>query len=437
MGSDEEAALEHFRCARQLAENTLDEREARWGELMCNSALERPEAHALLSELVESTVPTDPTDQVRMADRQLAVGFRSGAVSGLENSRRALELVDQVDDAFVRCSFLGVHSWALALGAYYDEALAVTRRLSDQASELRFESPVPYAHATAAVALAGLQRFEAARAEIERAARTARRLSAEHALQNAYAIEMRVLLQSGAVDEACATEPPSLENALRSMRGEVLASRALALATIGRLDEAEHLAEDAASCTKGVEAHGLVLAVRAVCALKRRSRDLIDRCDALVAQTFQAGSVDLTVTAYRANPELLPTFLVSGRVRDEVVYLVRRAGDVGRAEALGLSLNAVVDPASVLSTREREVYDLVCEGLSNAEIGRRLYISPSTVKVHVHHVFDKLGVRSRGALALDAARKRYATSAATTGGDSAASTDGGTTVPKPTPRAVR
>jgi DNA-binding CsgD family transcriptional regulator len=345
--------------------------------------------------------------------------------------------VDHVDDAFVRCSFLGVHGWALALGAYYDEALAVANRLKNQASELRFESPIPYAHATAAVALAGLQRFEAARAELASADEAARRLSAEHALQNVYAIGMRVLIQSGAVEEACATEPPGLENALRSMHGEVLASRALALATIGRLDEAEHLAEQAETSTNGVEAHGLALAVRAVCALKRRSKDLIERCDALVARTFQAGSVDFAVTAYRANPELLSTFLASGRVRDEVVYLVRRAGDAGRAEALGLSLSTVVDPTSGLSTREREVYDLVCEGLSNAEIGRRLYISPSTVKVHVHHVFDKIGVRSRGALALNAARKRYATPAAATGDDFSRSTDGGTTVPKPTPRAVR
>ena len=300
----------------------------------------------------------------------------------------------------------------------------MARRLSTQASELRFESAIPYAHTTAAVALAGLQSFEAAREELRHADHVARRLSAEHAVQNAYAIEMRVLLQAGAVDEACATEPPAVENALRSMRGEVLASRALVLATIGRLDEAERLADEAQSCTKGVEAHGLALAVRAVCALKRRSGDLIERSDALVAGTFQAGSVDFAVTAYRANPELLSTLLASGRVRDEVVYLVRRAGDLERTQALGLSLSTAVDPTSVLSVREREVYDLVCEGLSNAEIGRRLYISPSTVKVHVQHVFDKLGVRSRSALALDAARKRYATSAAATGGDASSSTDG-------------
>ena len=56
--------------------------------------------------------------------------------------------------------------------------------------------------------------------------------------------------------------------------------------------------------------------------------------------------------------------------------------------------------------REREVYDLVCAGLSNREIGKRLFISEGTVKVHVHNMFDKVGVRSRTALAMNALHER-------------------------------
>ena len=52
-----------------------------------------------------------------------------------------------------------------------------------------------------------------------------------------------------------------------------------------------------------------------------------------------------------------------------------------------------------LTSAEKEVVRLVCEGLSNPEVGRRLFISPRTVGHHLTHVFDKLGVRSRGALA--------------------------------------
>ena len=48
-----------------------------------------------------------------------------------------------------------------------------------------------------------------------------------------------------------------------------------------------------------------------------------------------------------------------------------------------------------LTTREREIFRLIADGLSNAEIGRALYISETTVKTHVTHVFQKLNVRDR------------------------------------------
>jgi DNA-binding NarL/FixJ family response regulator len=48
-----------------------------------------------------------------------------------------------------------------------------------------------------------------------------------------------------------------------------------------------------------------------------------------------------------------------------------------------------------LTSREREIFRLIADGLSNAEIGRELYISETTVKTHVTHVFQKLNVRDR------------------------------------------
>ena len=54
---------------------------------------------------------------------------------------------------------------------------------------------------------------------------------------------------------------------------------------------------------------------------------------------------------------------------------------------------------TALTDRERQILRLVSEGLSNKEIGRRLKITDGTIKVHLHHIFEKLQVSNRTALA--------------------------------------
>ena len=48
-----------------------------------------------------------------------------------------------------------------------------------------------------------------------------------------------------------------------------------------------------------------------------------------------------------------------------------------------------------LSPREAEVYELIAQGLSNKEIARTLFISEATAKVHVRHILEKFGAKSR------------------------------------------
>ncbi len=48
-----------------------------------------------------------------------------------------------------------------------------------------------------------------------------------------------------------------------------------------------------------------------------------------------------------------------------------------------------------LTTREREVLDLIAQGLSNPEIAARLYLSPKTVRNHISNIFAKLQVADR------------------------------------------
>jgi DNA-binding NarL/FixJ family response regulator len=53
-----------------------------------------------------------------------------------------------------------------------------------------------------------------------------------------------------------------------------------------------------------------------------------------------------------------------------------------------------------LTSREREVVLALAEGLSNKGVGRRLNLSEGTVKVHLHNIYSKLGVKNRTALAV-------------------------------------
>jgi DNA-binding NarL/FixJ family response regulator len=59
---------------------------------------------------------------------------------------------------------------------------------------------------------------------------------------------------------------------------------------------------------------------------------------------------------------------------------------------------------SMLTQREDEIMRLVCAGLSNKEIGRELNLSDGTIKIHLHHVYQKLAIHNRTALAFLAAK---------------------------------
>ena len=53
-----------------------------------------------------------------------------------------------------------------------------------------------------------------------------------------------------------------------------------------------------------------------------------------------------------------------------------------------------------LTRTENDIVGLVAEGLTNKQIGERLLMGAETVKTHLSYVYDKLGVRSRAALAV-------------------------------------
>jgi two-component system nitrate/nitrite response regulator NarL len=71
-----------------------------------------------------------------------------------------------------------------------------------------------------------------------------------------------------------------------------------------------------------------------------------------------------------------------------VAALMRRLASLARGRA-------ETDPIEPLTAREREILQLIDEGLSNKQIARHLSIELPTVKNHVHHILGKLGVHRR------------------------------------------
>lgn len=155
------------------------------------------------------------------------------------------------------------------------------------------------------------------------------------------------------------------------------------------------------------------------------------RCDALVER--DAAAAERALTLARDCPRPLAraatfedaAFVLRDRkdrliAEAERIYdLVGAAVDVGRLRrargAHPRRARSEARPVSgwgSLTDAEQRVVELAAEGLTNREIGERLYISHRTVSTHLAHVFDKLQVRSRVELAREAAARKAAASSA-------------------------
>ena len=109
----------------------------------------------------------------------------------------------------------------------------------------------------------------------------------------------------------------------------------------------------------------------------------------------------------------------AGQLLDQAITIYERLGaarDLARAEAglrqVGIRRGRHVTHRRAqsgwqsLTPSEQAVVDLVAEGLSNPQIGQRLYVSRRTVQSHLGHVFAKLDITSRTQLAAEAIRHR-------------------------------
>jgi ATP/maltotriose-dependent transcriptional regulator MalT len=419
VGAREEQALAFFRQAEEAARSERDAREALCGQMMCLAELEHADAPAVLLRLASEASSDDPRDVVKLSTRRLGFELRSGSIQSLDDALEARPLLPFVSDVFVRTAFRSMLATALVLRADYEIGREVAGELLVDLERHSLEFGLPYGFSAAAGAEAGLQNFDAAERLISLAIERARKQESVQARLNAIAARVRILLHQGRIDEACAAAV--LPRApVPSLQGELLAVRGLAVACSGRIDDALALSAQAATSTGAVETRVLVTAIQAIAAIRRGDAEVRGALEALLREGRNTQAFDLVITAYRSCPDLLALLLKNASTRDETWSLVAKSRDHELASIVGVPLPNGDDPRNLLSRREQEVYDLVCQGLSNAQVARCLFISEATAKLHLHHIFDKTGIRSRTALAINAARlqARQATSAISASADS-------------------
>ena len=124
----------------------------------------------------------------------------------------------------------------------------------------------------------------------------------------------------------------------------------------------------------------------------------------------------LVLTTYESDADILRAietgatgYLLKDTPREELFGAIRTVAQGQSPLAPGVAarlMQRVRNPEEEgLSTREIEVLELVAHGTSNKEIAKQLWVSETTVKSHMLHIFDKLGVTDRTAAVTEALKR--------------------------------
>jgi DNA-binding NarL/FixJ family response regulator len=103
-------------------------------------------------------------------------------------------------------------------------------------------------------------------------------------------------------------------------------------------------------------------------------------------------------------------YLLKDAPREELVRAVRAASrgeSVLSPAVAGRLMGQVRKPTQeALSRRELDVLKLIADGATNREAAGQLFVSEATIKTHLLHIYDKLGVRDRAGAVGEAYKRR-------------------------------
>lgn len=232
------------------------------------------------------------------------------------------------------------------------------------------------------------------------------------------ALRAEVTLAAGELDEANtqADEALVLTNTPfgRVARPRCLLAAAKVARACGEPADAEDRAH--AALADACASSNPLVAIEALELLAALAVDLGDRAEA--ARLFGAARARRDTLGYPVPPVERTT--IEAAQADARAALGDEAFDAAWAEGESMTLDAAAEYASrgrggrsrptfgwsSLTPTEVEVVRLVAQGLRNADVAKRMFVSVPTVKTHLAHVFAKLGVSTRGELTAQAARRQ-------------------------------
>ena len=393
----DEVALHYYEDAHRTAHTKDDTRQSLWGHFLAHVALERDAALALGDVEAHSTTSVD--DLLRLGNGRLLLGtLQGGFCEALEEARRLAPLTDRVRDPLIHTSFLNSYASGLALAGEYANALKVAEDEMQQATDYRLDFVLPHACIYTAAALWGLRRFRQCVIALDQAQRLNMNPDDGLVLMNVGAIRAKLQLSLGSPNKALASlEQYEHDHATVGMEAEYKAWWSLALACANEPTEALRTAKEAEGMTSRAEVSAVVPWTRATVALLAKKRTMRSLVNLALQTSLEVGNVDAFVAAYRAHPEHLVTLAANSDHHRDLRRILKRAVDARLGRKVGLTIRGseIGSARDSLSPREREILDLVVQGSTNREMATTLFITEKTVKVHLRHIYEKLGVRSR------------------------------------------
>ena len=393
-----EVAEKHAHLATSLASTQATREGALWLHYLAGLAPEAPDLRDRLDQFEREARP-GVHEALMTASGGVSLALLDGDLEqAMHRARCALALAREGVDPIVHTALLNTYSYALIITGRYRESLEHVDTLTRVAETCGIEFAVSYAQINRAKALIGMRRFGVASRTLSVLQRRKQDQPGSFFLGNVPVERARLYSSVGDLDRALdVLSPGPVEQLSKAGRGEYLGWQAVLHALAGHAEWAQTLAADALLTSRGLEATALSSLAMAVVALGESDTATTT---ARLRSVIDSGIWDPIVVTIRAAPAVGSFIAKETQWRGWLQRLLVASSDTSLARRLGLRVPRVAKRATGLTPRESEVHDLIAQGLTNQEIAKVLFISLSTTKVHVKHIYEKLGVRSR----LEAAR---------------------------------